>query len=336
MIAQLDPLYIRTRPGKAVVRVSSHLLFQGRFVTTKHRWLNRIILAELSAMKRLPRLKSVEKPIFIVGTGRSGSTILGKVLSMHRDIGFLNEPKALWYTIFPEEDVNGHFSRGPALYRMGAHDVTPSIQQAAHRLFGTYLAITGSRRVLDKNPEVVFRIPFVKTIFPDAKFIFLVRNGWDTISSITTWSRRYGKQVNGDIEDWWGVNQRKWRFLVEQLVTTEPLLSQSYEQIKTFTRHEDMAAVEWVLTMQEGLRMMGSLPDSIFLVRYEEVTAHPKKALQKLLAFCELPDDPVFLAYAQQVLEPVPHKGPLALPSAIEDPFFETMRAIDYPVGQRP
>jgi hypothetical protein len=254
MIAQLDPHYIKTRPKKAIVRLLSHLFFQGRFLTSKHRWLNYIILAELAWLKRTPQFRSVEKPIFIIGTGRSGSTILGKVLSMHRDVGFLNEPKALWYTIYPNEDINGHFSRGPAQYRLNSHNVTPQTARAAHRLFGAYLALTRSRRVLDKNPEIVFRIPFVSTIFPDARFILLVRNGWDTISSIALWSKRYGKVVRGESADWWGVGQRKWRLLYEQLVPTEPLLSQDYENIESFTGNEDMAAVEWVVTMREGMR----------------------------------------------------------------------------------
>jgi hypothetical protein len=332
MIAQLDPLYIRTRPGKALVRVQSHLLFQGRFVTTKHRWLNRFLLAELACLKRFPQLKSVEKPIFIVGTGRSGSTILGKVLSMHRDLGFLDEPKVMWYTIDPREDVNGHFNRGPALYRFNSQDVTPELCEAAHRLFGAYLTVTRSKRVLDKNPEIVYRIPFVRTIFSDAKFIFLVRNGWDTISSITMWSKLFGRQVKGEIEDWWGVNQRKWRFMVAQLVPTEPLLTQVCEEIKLFTRHEDMAAVEWIVTMQEGLRFMQSLSTCIYLLRYEDLTQHPQDTLEKLLAFCELSEDAVFLSYAQQVLEPVPHKRPPNLSSIVHAPFLKTMRALNYPV----
>lgn len=330
MIAQLDSLYIKTRPGKAIVRVLSHLVFQGRFLTTRHRWLNHLILAELTCLKHLPQLKSVKKPIFIVGTGRSGSTILGKVLSMHRDVGFLDEPKAMWYVLDSREDVNGHFDRGPAQYYFDRQDVTAELRQAAHRLFGAYLTLTRSKRVLDKNPEMVFRIPFVRTIFPDAKFIFLVRNGWDTIASITNWSKLYGRQVKGKTEDWWGVNQRKWCFMLEQLIPTEPLLSQAYNKIESFSRHADMAAVEWIVTMQQGLRFMQSMPDCMYLVRFEDLTQHPRKTLEKLVTFCELPDDTVFLSYAQHMLEPVASKRPMSISLTIQTAFLKTMRALNY------
>jgi hypothetical protein len=333
MVAQLDLLYIKTRPTKALVRILSHLLFQGRFLTTKHRWLNSYILAELKAIKQIPQLKSVEKPIFIIGTGRSGSTILGKVFSMHRLIGFLNEPKALWYAVDARDDVNGHFNCGPALYRFGDSEVNPLTKQSAHRLFGFYLALTGAGRVLDKNPEIVFRIPFVRAIFPDAKFIFLVRNGWDTIHSIATWSKHEAKSAQGALYDWWGINQRKWQLMLEQLVPTEPLLADVQAEIRLFTQQEHMAAVEWIITMQEGLRSLKVLPDYVYQVRYEELTKHPQSVLEEVAEFCELPKDKTFLSYAQKVLSPVPTKQRLPLPSTIKDAFLDTMSALDYSSG---
>lgn len=332
MIAQLDPLYIKTRPNKAITRVVSHLFFQGRFLTTQHRWLNRFILAELALIRQLPTLKLVEKPIFIVGIGRSGSTILGKVLSMHKALGFLDEPKALWYSIWNEEDVSGHFSRGPARYRMHAHDVTSERYQAAHRIFGFYLAITRSERVLDKNPELVFRIPFVRAIFPDAKFIFLVRNGWDTVTSIASWSRRFVRHRNGAVEDWWGINRRKWEFIVKQLVPTDPLLASSVEKIQKFSRHEDMAAVEWIVTMQEGLRAMQLFSDSVHIVRFEGLPFDPRDTLRKIMTFCELADDEVFLSFAERELKSLLPRGPVELAEVIREPFFETMQALNYSI----
>lgn len=330
MIAQLDPLYVRTRPQKALVRVVSHLFFQGRFATTKYRWLNGVILSGLACIRRFPQLATVESPIFIVGTGRSGTTVLGKVLSMHREIGMLNEPKAMWYTICSRADVHGHFHRGPATFRLSAEEVTPDIERSAQRLFGNYLAVTGSKRVVDKNPEIVFRIPFVRTIFPDARFIFLVRNGWDTIISISTWSKRYGKRVRGKLEDWWGVDRRKWQFLCDQLVPAEPLVSHAQEDIRALARQEDMAAVEWVVTMQQGLRSLQALPGCMHLVRYEDLTHRPENTLEKLLEFCGLSEDTVFLTYAKHVLTPVPCRKPLSLHPVIQDPFLQTMEQLNY------
>ena len=81
---------------------------------------------------------------------------------------------------------------------------------------------------------------------------FSSRNGWDTCHSIATWSERLGVQVNGEKHDWWGVNDRKWTLLVEQLIKTDPAFSEIADEIKNFERHLDRAAVEWIVTMREG------------------------------------------------------------------------------------
>lgn len=330
MIAQIDSLYFKTRPRKAGVRLLSHLLFQGRFATTRFRWLNPLILAHLRLASQLPSLRRVSRPIFIVGTGRSGSTILGKVMSMHRDIAFLNEPKALWYIVDRHDDVNGHFGSDAAKYRFSIDDATPAKRKIAHRLYGYYLFLSRSRRVLDKNPEMLFRAQFVQTIFPDARFIFLVRNGWDTVRSIKTWSEHARIQVDSGNQDWWGIDRRKWRLLVNELVTTEPMLAPFQHEIEQIGDEVAMAAVEWVVTMQEGLRLFESAPGSVHKLHYEELTSCPEQCLLSLLDFCELPHDRAFLDYGKELLKPNVAKKPPTLPWFLDGPFDKTMAALGY------
>lgn len=330
MIAQLDPLYIKSRPSKLITRLISYCFFEGRPLTTRWRWINTLVFAHFKIEKHLPQLKRVVKPIFIIGTGRSGTTILGGLLSMHRDIAFLNEPKALWHSIYPDEDVIGNYSKGLAKYKLDANDASEQVKQAAHRLFGVYLSATLSTRVVDKYPEHIFRIPFVRAIFPDGKFIFLVRNGWDTIQSIKAWSGREGVKVDGEVHDWWGRDNRKWKLMLEQLVAPDPVFSETFDVISGFCDHTDMAAVEWIVTMREGLRRMKENPGCIHMVRYEDVVLKPKEALARLLRFCELPDDEKFYLYAEQVLSPKPAYPPMDIHHAIRPLFDETMEMLGY------
>lgn len=336
MVAQLDADYVRARPAKAVSRLTSHVLFQGRPLTTRGRWLNPLIFAQFALVKRLPQLREVTKPTFILGTGRSGTTILGKLLSIHPHVSFLNEPKALWHAVYPYEDLIGSYSRGQAHYRLGDEDVTAEIDRAVHRIYGYCLAITGSRRIVDKYPEMLFRVPFVRALFPDAKLVFLVRNGWDAARSITAWSSRAGEQKGAEVHDWWGADRRKWHLLVRDVLAADPAFADVYSEITTLMRHEDMAAVEWIATMREGLRLMQSTPDLLYQVRFEDLTAHPAHTLADLLAFCELEEDPVLLSYAERVIKPVPARQPLTLSPAIETLFFETMQVMNYSEDQQP
>jgi hypothetical protein len=330
MVAQLDSLYIQTRPLKALSRLISYALFEGRPLTTKGQWINPLVFGLFALEKRLPQLKPVEKPIFILGTGRSGTTVLGMILSMHREVGFLNEPKALWHSIYPHEDVIGNYSRGFANYRLKSEDANEEVRTTAHRLLGAYLTVVGCQRVVDKYPELIFRIPFVRAIFPDARFILIVRNGWDTCQSIEGWSQRLGVEANNEIHDWWGVNNRKWHLLVKQLVDSDPYFQGIRREIINLDRHIDMAVVEWIVTMREGLRLREKFPNLVHPVQYEKLVSTPEQTLAKVLEFCELSPDAKLFDYAAQILSLPPSKPAFHLDPQLRALFEETMIALGY------
>ena len=331
MIAQIDFDYIKTRPIKALTRLMSYAFFEGRPVTTKGRWINPLVFSLLKRISESKRgFKPVQKPIFILGTGRSGSTILGIVLSMHKDVGYLNEPKAMWHVIHPHEDIIGNYSLSDAKYRLTDADATDEIRRCAAQLFGAYLSATGSKRVVDKYPELIFRVDFVRALFPDARFIFLVRNGWDTCRSIANWSKRLGIQVKQETHDWWGVDERKWRLLSGQLVATDTDFENIVEDVKNFSGHLDRAMVEWIVTMREGLRLAQNLPDCVFTVHFEALTSDPTAVLSSLCKFCELPLDKTFLDYARRTLRPVPSRAPFDLHPKIAPFFYDTMAKLGY------
>lgn len=330
MIAQLNSSYIATRPSKSISRLISYALFEGRPLTTRGQWINPLVFSLAAIEKRLPVLKRVKSPIYIVGMGRSGTTILGVLLSMHKDIGFLNEPKALWHSIYPEEDVIGNYSRGPARYRLFISDAASDVIRNAHRVFGAYLCATASSRLVDKYPEMLFRVPFVRTIFPDAKFVFLMRNGWDVCASIDLWSKRLGKQRDGEIHNWWGVNNRKWNIMVAELIKPDPKLAQLLPCIDSGLSHLDMSAIEWIVTMREGMKLKKLYPDLIYPIKYEELAQDPRNVLRNLISYCELRDDEQFFRYAVQVMRPVINKKPLGLHSLIQPLFKKTMDEAGY------
>ena len=331
MIAQLDPQYLKMRPTKAITRLVSQFLFEGRSVPARWQWTNHISTVFLKVGLHVPGVKTVKKPILILGTGRSGTTILGKVLSMHRDIGLLNEPKLLWHIAYADEDLAGSYSRGIAYYRLGAEAATEKVCRTIRHMYGFYLTCVRCERVLDKYPEMIFRVPFVLSILPDAKFVLIVRNGSDTAHSIAWWSQQYSRVAkNGDTYTWWGVNNRKWNLLLEQLVATDPLLGPFYSDIQCFSQEIDKAAVEWIVSMREGLRVMEQFPQHVHLVQYEKLVAHPERTLYRVMDFCDLPRDETAVAYASRILYPQPPKPPLNLAHSIVPVFEDTMKLVGY------
>lgn len=44
-------------------------------------------------------------PVFIVGCGRSGTSLLGALVGRHAAVEYLNEARVIWINGFPEADV---------------------------------------------------------------------------------------------------------------------------------------------------------------------------------------------------------------------------------------
>ncbi len=331
MVAQIDSQYIRTRPSRLWPRLLSYGLFEGRPLTTRGQWVNPLVFALFAMERRLPQLKNAEAPTFILGAGRSGTTILGILLSMHGKVGFLNEPKAMWHAALEGgEDLIGSYDRGAARYRLDAQDATPEVIGAMHRFHGAYLRASFSSRVVDKYPELIFRLPFVRAVFPDAKFLFIARDGWDTCGSIEGWSDRLGVETGGEVHDWWGADSRKWRLLVEQLVPEHPDLAPHAAAMLDWTSQTQRAAVEWIVTMREGFRQARQAPESVLHIPYEALCADPRGWMGRIAGFIGLPDDEVFLSYAEQTLSSAESRPPFQLEPCLEAPFATTMQMLGY------
>lgn len=332
MVAQIDDIYWKNHKRCLYARLLSYALFEGRPVTTKGQWINPFIFGHFKIEKKLPMLRTVTSPVYIIGTGRSGTTVLGVVFSVHRDVGFLNEPKAMWNSIYDNEDVIGSYSDLPGRYRLNGQDATSDVVNAAHKLYGAYSFFVCKKRVVDKYPEMIFRVPFVSSIFPDAKFIFLTRNGWDACASITNWSQRKGEIVNGSTHDWWGVDQRKWKLIKSELIKTDLSLSSIHELVDAIDDHRVMAAVEWIVTMREGLRASVENPHSVMTLPYEALVAEPRASLIKLFDFCNLQHDEDCISYAEKSLKPVAPYPEFDMPGPLRLLFDETMQMLGYDV----
>ena len=328
MVAQIDTAYIKTRPSRLWSRLLGYAFFEGRPLTTRGQWINPILSHLFSIQKRLPQMRSVKAPVFILGTGRSGTTILGVVLSMHRDVGFLNEPKAIWAALRDDEDLIGSYHRGNARYRLSGLDASPTLIESVHRIYGAYLRLSMTRRIVDKYPELIFRVPFVRQIFPDAKFLFLSRDGWDTCASIENWSSRLGTRVRGETHDWWGAERRKWTLLVDQIIPEHPDLAPHAFALREMTDHRAMAATEWIVTMREGLRLVDDHPEDVLHVPYAELCANPEKVCTQIAEFVDLPPDSLFMDYAKATLNSPKPKAEFPLPKELEAAFLKTCEAL--------
>lgn len=203
-----------------------------------------------------------------------------------------------------------------------------------HRQYGAYLAATLTGRVVDKYPELIFRVPFVRALFPDAKFLFIARNGWDICGSIKSWSARLGSERGDETHDWWGANGRKWHLLVDQIVPEHPDLDICGAAMREWQSQKQRAVVEWIVTMREGKTLARAYPDSLLHIPYEELCAAPREWMDSIADFCDLPHDNTFVDYAAGKLEAVPQKSKFELEPCLETAFAETMALLGYGASQ--
>jgi hypothetical protein len=149
--------------------------------------------------------EKIERPVFIVSTPRSGSTLLFETLAKSRGA----------YTIGGES--HGLMEGMPALHpaaggwssnRLTASDAVPEVVEELSRRF--YVSLRdrdgeppgGPARMIEKTPKNSLRLPFFDKAYPDSNFIYLYRDVRQTLSSmIEAW--RSGKlRTYPRLPDW--------------------------------------------------------------------------------------------------------------------------------------
>lgn len=119
-------------------------------------------------------------PIIIFGNTRSGTSIVQKVMAVHPDIVGWYEPRTLWLCADP----------GRTHDEFGEADATEKVKRHIREQFLKYQREHGNRVVMEKTPANILKIPFVHAVFPEATYLFIVRNPFSFISSVELkWQR---------------------------------------------------------------------------------------------------------------------------------------------------
>lgn len=329
MVAQIDKTMIKRRPGKILGRIGCWALIEGRPLTTKGQWINSLVFFGYRLAQTFPKRSGADRPIYIIGTGRSGTTVLGALFAMHCETVFLNEPKAIWHAAYGKEDIIGSYATTAGTFRLPVSDANPKMAERVMKIYSTAMRFGFAKRVVDKYPELVFRIPFVLKLFPKAKFIAILRDGVDTCSSVTAWSKRKGEIVRSETHDWWGRDGRKWQTIVDELVPEHDDLAPLQDKLRAAQDHRDRAAVEWIVSMREAKSVAEAHPE-VLAITFEELCARPEEVLTRMTDHCEIGPDKTFIDYATAILDAPDAYEPLAIMPELVTPFCDTLRLMGY------
>lgn len=246
-------------------------------------------------------MTKIKKPIFIIGTGRCGSSIFHRLLSYHPQLawtsGFCNKfPKASWINrvILALDNIGflQNFLRryiGPSETTLYWEYLAPGFSFAIKDLKRVDLHPSIKRNIIAALEKIETkkrcrqlhkftgwpRTDYLLSIFPDAKFIHIYRDGRAVAHSLF--------EIN-----WW----QGWRGPENWLWG---LLPAQYQ--KEWEDHQHsflvLAAIQWKLLMDSYEEAKVDLSKDQYLeLRYEELIENPQAIFNSVLDFCELEKSP--------------------------------------------
>ena len=238
--------------------------------------------------RRLPYAPSDRPPVFLVGCGRSGTTLLNILLSRQPGILGINEPRDRWFAVDPRTDDIGLYRDGGRL-ELGEDDVTPDARLASW-LISRPLVYAERGLVVEKSPSNVFRLPWLRALFPSCRFINLVRNGREVVTSIVSLAELNDYKIASGYarNQWWGRDNCK-RDLVLHRASQKGLLSRDVEDLEESELNATAAMSEWIMsieTMESFAAKHGRT--GVVDVRYEKVVEDPVGEISRLLDFMGL------------------------------------------------
>jgi len=220
----------------------------------------------------------IPDPILIVGCSRSGTTVTFETVAAAPGLlSFGHEIPEFW------DGLWGPWHNGWASEAASAEDARPEHRDAVLRFFYQRL---GPGPVLDKTCINVMRVPYLHRLFPQARFIYIHRDGRDNVSSIMDGWRHDGHfglaKLLGPFPCPVSINGgefRQWSFFL-------PPGWRDYNEAPL----EEVCAYQWVAANGMALEASRSVPsDQWIQLRYEDIFERPVEMFEGVFERLGLP-----------------------------------------------
>ena len=210
---------------------------------------------------------------FIIGCGRSGTTITGKLLTQHKEVHYLREPYHLWRAIEPSTDMVQLFGDAGVEPRciFDETDATANVKKRFNGCMqGEQARGTIQKKVIEKTPIHAMRIPLLHACSPDSQFVHLVRNGLDVVQSVDRLSKdsNFGVAGKGTWNRWWGRDKCKWDTLKRDAIR----FGYFEDEVPELSTDIEMGALEWIVSLKEVQKHRDLLGDTLIEVTYQQLT----------------------------------------------------------------
>jgi CelD/BcsL family acetyltransferase involved in cellulose biosynthesis len=275
-------------------------------------YTSRVTIPRACARLRSHGAADRQPPIFIIGCGRSGTTLLGDLLSRHPRVIYLYEPYYLWAAVDPITDALQLYTRGPHRCLLDSSFVTAAVQERFRQL----LAAPAGMTLVEKSPINSLRMGYLDRLVPGALFVHIVRDGIDVVRSIEKLAKVTSRMAfRQPLNDWWGVGDAKWAALVRDG------RSAGYypDEVAQLSTDCQRGAYEWLLSLSEIDAWRTNLGSRLIEFRYQDLTERPEEALRTIAESTGLSCPTAWLQTAAAVVKAARQSDgePVPLPPAM-------------------
>jgi hypothetical protein len=248
----------------------------------------------------------IRRPVFIIGAGRSGTTILYQCLSTHPEFcwfsnysdRFIGNPLFIFMhraldlpLVGPRIKENIINRTGPRFnirpveadriyhdycgfredIRTTEEDHDPEAERKLRGLMSRHIQLTGKQRFLSKQISNNQRIRLISSVFPDALFVHIIRDGravTNSLLNVPFWD---------SVELWWLGGKR-----------VSECKAEGWDPVR-------LCAENWKRDLEELLGNRDIFGDRYIEVRYEDFTSDPRGAINRITEFCGIGNPDSFI-----------------------------------------
>lgn len=229
--------------------------------------------------------------IIIIGAPRSGTNMLRDVLTSFDNV-----------STWPCDEINYIWRHGNVRYpsdEIPANNSTPAIQNYIQQHFSNIRQKGSANIVVEKTCANSLRVPFIDSVMPNAKYIYIYRDGIDaTGSAKERWTAELDipyilekvRFVPKTDLPYYGL--RYFWARVYRLVSREkrlafwgPALDNMPDILANHTLNE-VCALQWQRCVEKAEQAFSQMPaEKVVRVRYEDFVREPVQELTRILEF---------------------------------------------------
>lgn len=235
----------------------------------------------------------LKPPIFLLGNVRSGTTMIHDLFDRHEQVRSWLEPRTVWVFADP----------GRRHDQFDESDATEGVKRYIRKRFLRYQQRHGNLRIMEKTPSNMMRIPYVHAIFPEARFVYIIR---EPLANLSSSEYRWRMVIN--LPHLWNrflevpksqLHHYAARFVTDNFrkkILRQPYVSVYgvrypgiYEDIRQMTVAE-VIAKQWVICSRQAEEDIPKLPPgTVIRIRYEDFVRDPVDSFRNLCEHFDLP-----------------------------------------------